>query len=164
MSLPQSLLPALKAAIAAETDPTFVALRNNGAEQPMADWYNAASTFYCWRTNVSRSEIYNLTSDAGTTWSWTFYKNQSNTEQGAWTQMFMGDQADFSQDNLRAGIDVIFTSASSANGTHAKNIGRRVATRAEKVFATGTGTSATPGKFAWQGALTAQDISDALRA
>lgn len=162
MALTPQQLPALKAAIAAETDPAFVALRQANNEQGMADWYNAASAAYCWRTNVSRVEIYNKTSDAATTWSWTFYKNQSVAEQNAWVQMFMGDQADFSQDNLRAGIAVIFTSASAANATHALAVGKRLATRAENLFKTGTGTAQTPGKFGWQGFITAQDISDAI--
>ena len=155
----------LKAAIAAETDSTFAALRTAGNEQGMADWYNslASPAFYCWRTNVSRVEIYNTTSGEGTTWSWTFYKNQAAVEQNAWVQMFMGDQADFSQANLRAGIAVIFTSASAANATHALAIGKRQAQRGEKVFASGTGTLATPATFGWQGTISAQDISDALR-
>lgn len=162
MALTPQQWPAMKAAILAETDPTLVALRQANNEQGMADWYNLASTFTAWRTNVSRSEIYNKTSGEGTMWSWTFYKNQSVVEQNAWVQMFMGDQADFSQDNLRAGIAVIFTAASAVNATHALATGKRLATRAERVFVSGIGTVATPGKFGWQGAITAQDISDAL--
>lgn len=155
--------PALKAAILSETDPTFVAFRQANNEQGMADWYNAASTFYAWRTSVSRAEIYNRTSAEATNWSWTFYKNQSAVEQNAWVQMFMGDQADFSQDNLRAGIAVIFTSASAVNAAHSLAIGKRLATRGERVYATGAGTLQTPGKFgSFQGLITAQDISDAL--
>ena len=163
MQLSSAQLQTLKTAIAAETDLTFSALRTAGDQDGMAAWYNGASTFYAWRTNVSRVEIYNQTSGEGTNWSWTFYKNQSAVEQNAWVQMFMGDQTDFSQANLRAGIAVIFTSASAANATHALAIGKRLATRGEKVFATGTGTLATPGAFGVQGAITAQNISDALR-
>lgn len=163
-ALTPAQLPTLKAAILAETTPAFVALRQANDEQGMANWYNAASTFICWRTSVSRAEIYNLTSAEATNWSWAFYKTQAAVEQNAWTQMFMGDQADFSQDNLRAGIAIIFTSASAVNATHALAIGKRLATRGERVFATGTGTLLTPGKFgSFQGLLTAQDISDALR-
>lgn len=163
MSLTIAQLTTLKAAITAETDPAFVAARVANNEQAMADWYNMPSGSYVWRTAVSRSEIYNRTSEQGTTWSWTFYKNQSVVEQNAWVQMFMGDEADFAQDNLRAGIGVIFTSASAANATHALNIGKRQSARAEKLFATGAGTLATPAKMGWEGLITAQHISDALR-
>lgn len=165
MSLTPAQLTALKAAILAEATPAFVTLRQANDEQGMADWYNADSTFYAWRTSVSRAEIYNKTSAEATNWSWTFYKNQSAVEQNAWVQMFMGDQADFSQDNLRAGIAVIFTAASAANAVHAQAIGKRLATRGERVYAAGTGTQLVPGKFGgFQGPLTAQNISDALRA
>jgi hypothetical protein len=156
--------PALKAAILAETDPVFVPLRQANDEPGMANWLNADSATWCWRTAVSRAELYNKTSVNNTTWSWQFYKSQSVTEQNAWVQMFMGDQADFSQDNLRAGIAVIFTSASAVNATHALAIGKRLATRGEKVFASGTGTKATPGKFGgFEGNVTAQNIADAMR-
>jgi len=164
MALTPAQLQTLKSAIAAETDSSFAALRAANDESGMANWYNGNSSTYCWRTSVSRAEIYNSTSGEGTNWSWTFYKNQSAVEQNAWVQMFMGDQADFSQANLRAGIAVIFTSASAANATHALAVGKRLATRGEKVFASGTGTLATPATFGWQGSLTAQNISDALRA
>jgi hypothetical protein len=165
MNLTQANLTTLKNAILAETNPAFVTLRTAGDQDGMTAWYNGASTLYCWRTNVSRIDIYNNTSAEATTWSWTFYKNQSVTEQNAWVQMFMGDQADFSQANLRTGISQIFTSASAANATHALAIGKRLALLGEKVFASfvgGNGAQATPGTFGLQGNISAQNISDAL--
>lgn len=165
MALNQTQLQILKAAILAETDATFVGYRNNGQTTLMADWYNQAASpaFKVWRTSVSRIDIYNNTSDEGTTWNWTFYKNQSAVEQGAWTQMFMGDQADFSKTNLRSGIAVIFTSASAANATHALAIGKRNATRGEKLYATGTGSAASPATLVFEGSITDLDISAALQ-
>lgn len=164
MALSNAQLQTLKAAIAAETDPTFAQYRTNGQTNQMAAFFNEAASpaFKVWRTSVSRADIYNRTSDAGTNWSWTFYKNQNATEQNAWVQMFMGDEADFSQANLRAGIGVIFTSASAANATHALAIGKRSATRVEKLFATGTGTVQAPGTLVFEGSLTGNDISAAL--
>jgi hypothetical protein len=160
-------LAALRAAINAETDPAFVEYRTNGQTPLMRDFFNqptAAPAFTVWRTNVSRADIYNRTSAEGTNWSWTFYKNQSQVEQNAWVQMFMGDQADFSQANLRAGIAVIFTAASSANAAHALAIGKRAATRGEKLFATGPGlgTVVSPAQLVFEGAITDADISAAL--
>ena len=40
MALTPQQLPTLKAAIAAETDSTFVSYRDSGATGAMADWYN----------------------------------------------------------------------------------------------------------------------------
>lgn len=164
MALTTPQLQALKAAIAAQTDPAFVEYRTNGQTNQMAAFFNEAASpaFKVWRTNVSRADIYNRTSAEGTNWNWTFYKNQNVTEQNAWVQMFMGDEADFSQANLRAGIGVIFTAGSSANGTHALAIGKRSATRAEKLYATGTGSTAVPGTLVFEGAITSTDISAAL--
>ena len=155
-------LTAFKAAILAETAPELVALRQTNDEQGMADWYNGASATYCWRTNVSRAEIYNTTSGEATTWNWTTYKAQAVPEQNAWTQMFLGDQADFSQPNLRSGVAAIFGGA-NAQTAHVLAVSKRLATRAERVFATGTGTIGSPATFGWQGQVSAQDISDALR-
>ena len=55
----------------------------------VAGFYNTIGAFIVWRTNVTRREIYDNPSVEGTTWSWTFYKNQSVQEQGAWKEMFM---------------------------------------------------------------------------
>lgn len=120
------------------------------ANTAIAGWYNLATdpAFWVWRSRVSRSDVYNTTSDLSpaTHWNWTTYKNQSVTEQNAWTQMFMGDQADFSKPNLRAGIAAIFTGSAQANAQrdHCLAVGRRAATRAEKLLAAGAGTAASP--------------------
>lgn len=154
----------LRAAIEAELDPEFVGYRNANDKFSMAAWFNRASTTVVWRSAVSRAEIYNNVSGEATTWSWTFYKNQSVAEQNAWTQMFMGDQADFSKANLRAGVTVIFTSASAANATHALAIGKRNASRFEKLYAVGTGTLISPSVMGVEGLLDASHVNDALEA
>ena len=148
----------LKAAILA--DQAAALLYADGDLSGLADWLNgtAAPAFKVWRSAVARAEIYNRTSDEGTNWSWTFYKNQSAVEQNAWVQMFMGDAADFSQSNLRAGIAVIFTAASAANATHALAVGKRSATRAEKALASGTGSKASPATMGFEGQVQYTDL------
>ncbi len=108
----------------------------------------ATPDFWIWRTSVSRADVYNTVDWEAGVWNWTTYKNQQVTEQNAWTQIFMGDQADFSQDNVRAGITSIFTGSAPAvaQQNHCLSVGRRKATRFEKVFATGTGSTASPSK------------------
>jgi len=80
-----------------------------------------------------------------------------------WVQMFMGDQADFSKDNLRAGIAAIFAGSAQANAQrdHCLAAGKRTATRAEKLFATGTGSQASPAKLGFEGELTYSDVEQA---
>ncbi len=120
---------------------------------------NAAPNFYVWRTDVARAQVYNDTSVENTTWDWTVYKNQSVPEQNAWVQMFMGDQANFSQDNLRAGVAKIF-GAANAQTAHVLAIGKRLAKRAEKVLATGTGSVGTPAKLSsFEGEVSIADIA-----
>lgn len=128
---------------------------NAGNPTALRDWLNSASSFVVWRTNVQRAEIYHQTSSEGTTWNWTTYKNQSQTEQGAWVQMFMGDQADFSLPNLRAGVSAIFTGSAQANAQrdHVLAIARRAATHVERVLGTGTGTLPAPGLLTFQGSV-----------
>lgn len=142
-------LQALKADILANSDLNIQPMNSDGAFE-IARRYNLAASpaFYVWRTNVTRSEIYHIVSTEGTSWSWTTYKNQGATEQNAWVQMFMGDQADFSKDNLRAGIAALFTGSAQANAQrdHCLAAGKRTATRAEKLFATGTGSQASPAR------------------
>lgn len=123
----------------------------------------ASPDFWVWRTNVSRSDIYNNVSADATTWSWSTYKSQNATEQNAWTQMFMGDLANFAQANLRAGVAAIFTGSAPQNAqqAHVLAIGRRLATRIEKLLATGTGSSAVPAVMGFEGPLSYQDVLDA---
>lgn len=135
----------------------------------IAAFYNALASpdFYVWRTDVSRADIYSTSPQPeGSTWNWTLYKAQSVTEQNAWTQMFMGDLANFSLPNLRAGVSIIFTGSAQQNAqaAHVLAVGRRKATRGEKLLATGTGSTAVPGTMGFEGELTAQDILNALDA
>jgi hypothetical protein len=142
---------------------------NDVGNQVIADAYNLAASpaYRAWRTSVSRAEIYNRTSLDGTTWDWTIYKGQSVTEQGAWVQMFMGDQADFSQANLRGGVAKIF-GAANAQTAHVLAIGQRLMTRVEKLFAAATvggsgtrGSSANPDTFVIEGLLTFVNVEEA---
>lgn len=120
----------------------------------------AAPNFWVWRTNVTRAELYHGTSPDGTTWNWTTYKAQSVPEQGAWVQMFMGDQANFALPNLRAGVAAIFsgTGAQAAQRDHCLSMGRRLASRVERVLATGTGTAVSPGTMTYEGVVPYTDL------
>ena len=129
----------------------------------IADYYNTVVTFYVWRTNVSRAEIYTGNPQPENSfWNWTFYKNQSVTEQNAWTQMFMGDQADFSKANVRSGVLAIFTAGSAVNATHAFAVARRQANRVEQLLASGTGTTAAPAVLGFEGMVSGREILDTV--
>jgi hypothetical protein len=166
MPLPAALKPTLKVDILANAD--SLAIYENGDLSALAALYNleASPAFWAWRTAVSRSDLYTKQNDLAVSgaqtgfWNWTTYKNQSATEQNAWTQMFMGDLANFSAQNVRDGISAIFTGSAQANAQrdHCLAIGRRKVNRVERVFATGTGSTATPGAIVFEGSLTFNDL------
>jgi hypothetical protein len=63
--------------------------------------------------------------------------------------------------NVRQAFADIFsggTAPAPANRTHLLAIARRQATRAERLFATGTVSTATPGFFTFEGAVTTNDL------
>jgi hypothetical protein len=151
----------------------------------------ASPNYWAWKASVSRADVYHATGPDGTVWDWATYKGQSAPEQNAWTQMFMGDEAPVSRLNFREGVNKIFSgsAAQTAQRTHILAVSRRLASRVEKllsvaVAAVGSGASTisptaangnvladplggttNPAALTFnavvQGALTAQDVTDA---
>lgn len=157
----------IKADILANSD--LLAVYNVGDLTSLAGLYNtdASPAYWGWRTNVTRAEIYGDVSPDATTWSWTTYKNQGATEQNAWVQMFMGDQANFSKANLRGGVAAIFTGSQAATDqkNHVLATGRRKSTRLEKLLAVATvggigtrGSTANPDTFVLEGSVPYNDF------
>jgi hypothetical protein len=155
---------ALKTAIQASQDTNTLYV--DGNLDGLATLLNAHASpvYWAWRTDVSREQIYNEKSSDNTDWDWTIYKGQGVAEQNAWVQMFMGDVANFSKGNLRAGIGKIF-GAANANTAHCLAIGRRPVTRFEKVFVIDTpgsaatrGTASDPDTLVVEGAISTADL------
>lgn len=152
----------LKAAI--QADSVANEFYVNGDLTGLAGWCNELRSpdFFIWRADVTRAEIYHTTSSApeSSTWNWNTYKAQNATEQNAWTQMFMGDTADFRLPNLRAGVAAIFTGSAAQNAQrdHVLNIGKRRSTNAERALSVGTGSKADPATSSHNGAITTSDL------
>ena len=160
MSLTTAQLITLKAAIAAEVNSVFVALRQANDETGMADWYNAAGTFVVWKSNVTVTQVGD--SIVGTELAGLTSLNITRLQtivllSPAGVNPALADR--------RAFFDDVFSGAGGVL-TRAKLLAlwKRFAKRGERVFATGTGTDTVPGLLTFEGNLTAQDISDALRA
>lgn len=178
VSQAQTLTPSqrvtVKADVLAQSDLNAIASAspNSDGAFAIAALYNAspAVAYWVWRTNVSRQDIYTKQNDLVVSgaqtgfWNWTTFKNQGATEQTAWAQMFMGDQANFSAQNVRDGVAAIFTGSAAANAQrdHCLAIGRRLATRIEKLLATGTGSTASPGVMGFEGTLSVSDVLQAM--
>lgn len=158
-------LTTLKAAILAETDPAFIVMRTANDETSMAGWYNSPTSpaFVVWRNVVSRDELQNL--DA---FNWTVVDNLvTNSKFRIWEWMFENPERNFnpSKANIRAGIAACWTGNAQLLAVQTAILAacKRTATRVEKLYATGTGSDATPALLVFEGSITAQDISDALR-
>lgn len=146
-------LSTLKAAVIA--DPTLSAVGRNDTE--LARLLNLPTTFVGWRTNVTIDEI-------GNAWMGTDIDGMSalNMQRlqlllaSSTTGLFNMARAD-----RRAGFENPFgTNVNNASRVAMRAVWKRFATRAERVFATGTGTDATPGTFGFEGQVTINDIGE----
>ena len=178
--LPDALLPTLKAAINAETDPTFVGYRTSGSTGLMADWYKGASTFIVWRSTTPTNDI-----GAAITWA-NFTPSDAPDSTQIWTNRALACQgkqfnlqnlllaaagsAATGLPNIRAGLTDLLQNIPAGTGgallgagwSNVKSAISRAANRGEKVFATGTGTSGSPGDLGWEGEISDSDVVRAL--
>ena len=165
--LTSAQLAILRADIAA--DPVLSAFPNNAdGNFAIAAVYNlpASPAYTVWRTTVPESDFTDLTSAEATTWSWTAYIARSQGERDGWGRMFAGGSVNPSRANVRQAFLDIFSGAQNnapAQRTHCAAIAKRAATRAEKLFATGTGSTASPATMSVEGTLSYQDIEEARR-
>lgn len=135
----------------------------------ISDAYNAAASpdFWVWRTRVHKSEYTNQTSVDGTTFSYvgTGFITRSVGERDAWREMF--DSHGYINPALpqvRQAFTDIFsggTAPAPANRTHLSTTSRRKATRLERVFATGTGSTGSPGVLVVEGEIGYEEIQAA---
>jgi hypothetical protein len=151
-------LQTLKADIAA--DPVLSAKpMNSDGSYDIAAAYNAsaAPAFTVWRTNVSLKDVgeaMNSSEVAGLT--------TGNTSRLQVMAQFSGGTFNPSRTDTRAGFDSVFNGAGGANTRAALLVlWKRAATRAEKLFASGTGSDATPATLGWEGTLSYQDVDQA---
>lgn len=142
---------------------------NDDGNFAIAAAYNltASPDFWVWRTAVSKDEFLESTSVDGTTFNFTGagYITRSQGERDAWNALFSSTGfANPSLSNVRQAVADIFsggTAPAPANRTHLLTISRRKATRAEKLFATGTGSTGSPALMTFEGTLTPSEVSTA---
>jgi hypothetical protein len=150
----------LKAAMLA--DPaltTFVAQRRDDL---IADYYNAPSNpaFTVWRTNVTANET-------GNAWVGTDIDGMAALNMQRLQLLLASSPSgifDMSRADRRAGFENPFgTNANNASRVAMRAVWKRIANRVERLFATGTGSDATPGLLgSFEGRVTVSDISALL--
>lgn len=147
----------LAAHIRANTDQAVIdalTIRNDVA---LASLYNADSSFVVWRSYLTADEArLAITGGAGLAQ----LDNLIAGKRDSLLWVFSGD-TDPSNTQQRTAInDLCGTQNSLKAAILAAQ--KRMATKAEQVFATGTGSDAVPGILGWEGTLTHSDVSFAL--
>jgi len=172
-------LQTLKAAILEETDATFVGYRTAGSTGRMTDWLNSDSTFYVWRTTTPASVVSNAVIWANFTpldapdgsAQWQTRALACQGKQFNLQNMLLAAQGAIASglSNVRAGWqDATTNIPSGAAGAllsggwvNIRDAFKRFATRAEKIYATGTGSLASPGDLVWEGRVSEYDVVQA---
>ena len=173
-------LTALKTEL--QTDPAalgYAPLITAGSMGALADLLNALAVpeFWVWRTLVTKDEYTQVASIDDTTFNWTGtgFITRSQGERDAWRELFNGGGAGAgrggnavnpSLPNVRQAFSDIFsggTAPAPANRTHLAVVSRRKASRAERIFATGTGSTASPGVMTFEGIVSPDNVIEALR-
>lgn len=151
---------ALVSSIAA--DPTLGQLTHTGNNADIiAAAYNltASPQFTVWKTKLMEVDLEANTSPEGTVWSWTIYIGRSQAERDAYRQMFNKGVINPALPQVQAAFTDIFSGAGGqAQRTHALAMMKRDATRVEKLFATGTGSLASPATLTFEGVIQGHDI------
>lgn len=151
----------LKADIALDPALSILPLTSDGAFA-IAAVYNldAVPDYWVWRTSVPVQDIYERTTPEGTIWSWTTYIARSAAERDCWQELTASGTMNASLVNVRQGLVDIFSGAGgAAQRAHVAAISRRRATRAEKLYAVGAGTTVAPATMTtFEGLLSYADV------
>lgn len=129
----------------------------------------AAPNFWVYRQSVSRYEYITKTGPNSTIFNFAGsggFIARSQGERDAFNLLFADTgEVNPSLDNVIAAFNDIFSGTSQGaqnNRAHLLDMSKRVATVLEKLFATGTGTFANPGKITVTGTFGFQEIMDVM--
>lgn len=135
-----------------QADPIATALANAADDVGLAAWLNTGdATYTVWRTDVTIDECNAVI-------VWTEVDGLTAGKAGIWEWMKSLAVLNASRANIRQGILDAFASA-TATRTALTALAKRLASRAEKALASGTGTNASPATLTWEGQITYADAS-----
>lgn len=157
------------------TDASMTTLKNNVGtanedRAAIAAAFNADTANanpWIWKTKVLKAQITNDVSVDATSFIWAGngYITRSVQELMCFDALFNGSGiVDPSLANVRQAFTDIFSGVGNAasNRTHLASVGRRKATVAERLLATGTGTTASPALLGWEGLITIELVAAIL--
>lgn len=161
MALTNAQLIQLRDGIAGDPELSQLPQNSDGAFA-IAAAFNVAATpaFTVWRTAVPTDEI------MSNGFAWAEIDTLTAGQARIWSLMSQLGTINPSKANVRQGLRDAFpvSTAPLTRGDFAAGTGgiqphlRRVTTRGERLFATGTGTIAAPGQLQFEGLLTFQDV------
>lgn len=160
MALTPDQLQTLAAFIAATPELAAIPNTPDGAYAIAAEMNKpAVPDFIVWKSRVTLDEIQQNGFD------WVRVDNLSVGKARIWEWMFSNEQRTINAAklNVRAGIDEVWkgTAADLAVRAQVYVHFKRLATVAEKLFATGAGTDASPATMDFEGSLYYGDVQDA---
>jgi len=159
--LTDAQMQTLAAAIRASTDPTVVAALAIRNDVLLTEWANSPSTFIAWKTRATQDELMQLSG-----FDWVQIDNLTAGQARIWEWLFSNNERaiDPSKPQIRSGISECWkgTAAKVAVATAVLNGCKRAATQCERLFATGTGTDASPGTLVFDGPVGLTEVSVAL--
>ena len=161
MSLTTAQLTALKAAILAELNPTFVALRQAGATGQMAEWINGllVPNQAAWLSSASAAEL-----DDGADYS--AFDSIVAGKRDAWALYLRYAPRNMTQTRTRKVVTDVWGNATAASVAESiLTAATRKITRGEGYLggvATATTGTVTALKLAWEGLITNDEVVQAV--
>lgn len=156
MSLTNAQYTTLANHIRANIEPEVVAALAIRNDTELAKLYNLDTDFYVWKTSITPDEY-----RGAMVWTEVDTLNAGNARIWEWVTNYFTGNLDASDANVRQGIADAF-GAGTTTRANLLALGKRLASLYEEVFATGTGTEATPGTMVLQGPVTTKIIGKAL--
>lgn len=149
----------LKAAI--QADPTALAFWQAGRPWELAEYLNvpADPEWIVWMTAVTKEDIY------ANGFNWVEVDNVTEPKWRVWNEIFWSGAMNPSKPNVRSAIAEVWkgTAAKLAVQNYILGKCKRASLLGEKLLSTGTGTVNDPAIMSFEGALSPQDVADAMQ-
>lgn len=160
-ALTPAQLTTLRTNILNSVDPEVIAARDIRNDNELARLYNLPSAFIVFKTSVQ-------TMDIGKTINYVAYEAMTAGNISKLEGFIRLNPSSFlpTRSDIRAFFQNVFSGALGGEGQNTRDameaLYRRAALRIEQLFATGTGTTLSPGTLVYEGGVTVTEISTAL--
>lgn len=156
MALTPEQRAVLRTAILSDTDAAVIAARTVRNDTELARLYNLPGTFIVWRSSIPVAEY-----REAVTWTEVDALTVGKARIWEWLTGNMVLPLDASKAGVRQGLADCWGAATTTRGALLA-IAKRSATKAEQLFASGTGTAGAPGTLVFEGFVTIEDVGRAL--